>query len=366
MPTDCRPNAADAARPAGQGSAAAEADMISLREILVMILRHRWPIAIFVLLVTAAAGVFFLCQPRVYMAEGCVQVIAPVSLEGRVDQGLFETMIVSHLQRISSAFLAKNTATELQAAGITITPLELSRRVKITRPPKTDLIRLMVTDKSPETALAVIRLWIGLYQESIQKNNIRTALSQVRLMSKLAQSEAMEKQAAADQLKAQALQTSPLVTVSRAVDDRQLWNDLTQAAATNAEVMKKLSEVHIKGQELNAEYIHLKNMLFAAEQVASVAKARRDFYREVERLLEARANTGAQAPDAAVERRDSEADLYVQTILKSTEVIQFGEPGLLAGSRGALKKTALVFAGALLLACLVAYVEEWGRGLLSS
>ena len=124
------------------GNVSSEDDFISLRDILAMILRHRWPIAIVVLVVTVAAGIFFLMQPRVYQAEGYLQVIAPVSLEGNVDKNLFETMIISHLQRASSAFLAKNVAAVLKTDGIDITPLELSRKIKITRPPKTDLIRL--------------------------------------------------------------------------------------------------------------------------------------------------------------------------------------------------------------------------------
>ncbi len=372
MSKDVRTEPAAREHSADHGTATSEdSDFISLRDILVMILRHRWSVAIFVVLVTLAAGIFFICQPRAYEAEGYIQVIAPVSIEGRVDQTLYETMIASHLHRLPSAFIAKNVATVLKAEGIETTALDLSRRMKITRPPKTDLIRLQIADKSPDSALAIIRHWIELYQESIQNNNVRTTLSQVRLLLKIAQSDTMEKQAAVDQLKARALQTASLITVSRAVDDRQLWNDLSQKAAPDAEYLKKLADVHIKGQEPSAEYINLKHMLVNAEQLLSVVQARRNFYRNVERLLEERSdiNTNKQlkpAKPSVDDSKEDEAELYVQTILKSMEIVQFGEPGLIFSGRGVLKKTALVFVGALVLACLVAYFEEWGRGLLSS
>lgn len=343
-------------------------EFLSLRDILVMILRHRWPIAIFVLLATLAAGILFFIQPREYQAEGYLQVIPLVSLEGKVDKDLFEAMIISHLQRVSSAFLAKNVAAELDAEGIHIVPLDLKKKIKITRPPKTDLIRLVAGETSPDKAMAIVRQWIRLYQASIQNNNIRTALSQIHLLLKQAQSDTMEKQAAVDKLKARVAETASLVTVSRAVDDRQLWSDLAQKTAPDTESLKKLSEIHIKGQEQSAEYINLKIALINTEQLLSSAQARRNFYQDVERMLEARANANGndKGKKSEGESKDSEAELYVQTILKSSEIIQFGEPGLISASRGALKKTALVFVGALFLACAGAFLGEWGKGILSS
>jgi len=345
-----------------------EEDFLSLRDILVMILRHRWPIAIFVLLATLAAGIYFIIQPREYKAEGYLQVIPPVSLEGKVDRDLFETIIVSHLQKVSSAFLAKNVADALKTNGIEITPIALSRNIKITRPPKTDLIRLVAGEKSPDNAIHIVRHWIRLYQESVQKNNIRATLSQVHLLLKQAQSDTMEKQAAVDKLKSQADQTASLVTVSRAVDDRQLWSDLAQKTAPDKESLKKLSEIHIKGQEQSAEYINLKITLNNAEQLLSSTRAKRAFYQDVERMLDARAsaNGNDKVKKSEGESKDSEAALYVQTILKNSDIIQFGEPGLISASRGALKKTAVVFVGALFLSCFCAFLYEWSKGILSS
>jgi len=350
------------------GNVSSEDDFISLRDILAMILRHRWPIAIVVLVVTVAAGIFFLMQPRVYQAEGYLQVIAPVSLEGNVDKNLFETMIISHLQRASSAFLAKNVAAVLKTDGIDITPLELSRKIKITRPPKTDLIRLVAGEKSSDNALLIVRHWISLYQVSVQKNNIRAALSQIHLLLKKSQSDTMEKQAAVDKLKSQADQTASLVTVSRSVDDRQLWSDLAQKVPPDSEALKKLSEIHIKGQEQSAEYINLKITLNNAEQLLSTALAKRTFYQDVEQMLDARAsaNGNDKVKKSEGSAKGSEAELYVQTILKSSDIIQFGEPGLISAKRGALKNTVLAFVVVLFLSCFCAFLYEWGKGILSS
>ncbi len=344
-------------------------DFLSLRDILAMILRHRRAIAVFVLLVTLAAGVFFITRPRQYKAEGYLQIIAPLSQEGRVDKELFETMIASHLQKVSSAYIARNVAVQLSDQGLKITPLELEKQIKITRPPKTDLIRLVAEALSSEKALLIVRLWVREYLASIQKNNIHAALSQARILLKQAQSDMMETQAKRDAMQAQVAQSAPLITLSRAVDDRQIWKDLTQQAAPDPEALKKLAAIHINGQEQSEEYINLKKAMLVTEQDLSAVKARRDLCQEVARILEARiGQNGSYQPDKAVLTNAvvSEAELYVNTVLKSTEIVQFGEPGLVASSRGALKKTGLVFMASLVIACMYAFVCEWGKGILSS
>ncbi len=352
---------------AGGGGPAGE-DFFSLREITAMILRHRRLIAAVVLLTTIAAGVFFLLQPRTYQAEGYLQVIAPVPLEGRVDKDLFETMILSHLQRASSAFLAKSVAASLRAEGIDITPLELDKRIKISRPPKTDLICLRTRGKTEASALMIVRQWIKNYLDSVQRNNIRTALSQVSSQLKKAQTEYMEKQAVVDHIKAQVLLTDPLVTLSRAVDDRQLWTELAAKTPQDPELLKKLAGIHIKGQEHNPAYINLRSMQDNAEQLLSSSAARRDLLLEVDRMLDARValnGSATAASPASTNAALSEAELYLKLVLKNVEIIQFGEPGLVSASRGALKNTALFFVAMLALMCLGAFVYEWGKGILA-
>ena len=345
-------------------------EFLSLRDILIMILRHRRAIFLFVLLVTLAAGIFFITRPRPYAAEGYLQIIYPLSQEGRVDKELFETMIASHLQKASSAYITRNVAALLNNQGLKITPLELEKQIKITRPPKTDLIRLVAGGASADKALLIVRLWVREYLASIQKNNIYAALSQTRLLLKQAQSDLMEKQATVDKMKVQVAQSSPLITLSRAVDDRQIWSDLTQKAAPDPEALKKLSEIHIKSQEQSEEYINLKMAMLTSEQALSAILARRNLCQEVERLLEARIGVNGSDKSVKIVAKDEkyslEAELYVDTLMKSSEIIQFGEPGLISATRGALKKTGLFFIASLGLACFGAFMCEWGKGLLSS
>ncbi|MFH1969660.1 MAG: hypothetical protein ABIJ53_05015 [Verrucomicrobiota bacterium] len=373
MQTDPQQNPAEAQPTNTPGTGLPTSDeSLPLRDILIMILRHRRAIVVFVLLVTLAAGIFFITRPYQYMAEGYLQVIlplSPLSPEGRVDKELFETMIASHLQKASSAYIIKNVAVLLNNQGIQITPLELKDRIEITRPPKTDLIRMVAGGASVDKALLIVRLWVREYLESIQKNNIHAALSQAHLLLKQAQSDLMEKQATVDKMKAQVAQSSPLITLSRAVDDRQIWSDLTQKAAPDPEALKKLSEIHIKGQEQSTEYINLKMSMLTTEQALSSVLARRNLYQEVARLLEAKIALNGSFTDEKLvptNAAPSEAELYVDMLIKSSEIVQFGEPGLISAARGALKKTGLFFLTALVLACFCAFMCEWGKGLLSS
>lgn len=344
-------------------------EFLALRDILVMILRHRLAIFLFVLLTTLAAGIFFITRPRQYKAEGYLQIICPLSPEGRVDKESFETMIASHLQKVSSAYIARNVASLLNNQGLKITPLELKNKIRITRPPKTDLICLVAGEASADKALLIARLWVREYLESIQKNNIYAALSQARSLLKQAQSDLMEKQATVDTMRAQVAQSSPLITLSRAVDDRQIWSDLTQKTASDPEALKKLAEIHIKGQEQSGEYINLKMAMFTTEQALSAVLARRNLYQEVVRILEAKiVLNGAYQADktAPTNAAPLEITLYVNMLMRSSEIIQFGEPGLISATRGALKKTELFFLASLGLACLCGFICEWGKGLLSS
>ena len=291
-------------------------EFLSLRDILVMILRHRWAILLIVLLATLAAGIFFITRPRQYKAEGYLQVVCPLSQKGLVDKGLFETMVASHLQKAASAYIARNVAGLLNSRGLKITPLALENQIKITRPPKTDLLRLVAGAASADNALLIVRLWVREYLGSIQKNNIHAALSRAHLLLKQAQSELMEKQAAVDTMRAQVAQSSPLITLSRSVDDRQIWSDLTQQAVPDPEALKKLSAIHIKGQEQSEEYINLKMSMLATEQALSAVLARRNLYQEVARILEAKIArngsflNGQLAPTNVPPRRPSFTSIY--------------------------------------------------------
>ncbi len=348
--------------PTGLEPALESEPSLSLRDILRMTLR-RWRMVLWIALpATLAAGLFAGLSPRDYEAEGFIQIIAPQAVEGRVDKDYFEMMIVSHLQKVQSAFLAKQTAARLTQQGAPMTPDELERRIAIKRPAKTDLIRVSSRDRDPERALGIVRLWIAEYLASIEANNSQTALSQVRLLLRKAQSDLLEKQAAADQLRNQVSKTEPLVILARAVDEGELWRALGEGAAPDPDRIRKLADIRLKSQEQSQEHINLMLELLAVDQAVASLAAQRNLYRDAEALLEARLATGsADAPAPA----ESDAALYVNTLVKNNEVIQFGEPGLVLETNGAVAKIGLFFVAALAAGCLAAFLREWGEGLLS-
>ena len=336
---------------------------VSMREIIQKLLRHRKAIGVCVSLSTLAALFFFLFISKKSEAEGYLQVIPPpASKEGRVDRELFETMIVSNLQRISSAYIAENVSTRLKKEGVEITPLKIMEQIKITRPPKSDLVRIVAQDQADTLALLIVREWIREYVDLTVKNNIAVSLSLVRSLLSQVQSELMEKQAAADKLRNQVSQIEPLVTVLRSVDDHLLWTDLTRKGSPDPDTIKKLSEIHLRSQEQSTEYINLKITLSKAEQDFSAVLAKRNLFQEVERILEDR--TATLNPDksskiTAAGSPPSEAELYTNALIKNSQVVQFGEPALILGSRMALLKIALVFLASLAAACIYAFVYEW-------
>ena len=255
---------------------------------------------------------------------------------------------------------------KLENKGLQISALDLAKKIKISRPPKTDLIRIVAKETSADEALLIVEQWIRESIESIRQNNNQKSLMNIRLLLNKAQSELMEQQAAVENLRTQVSQTHPLITISRGVDDRQLWSDLTQKPGTNPDALKKLSEIHIKGQEQSEEYINLTKALLITEQALTAARSRRDLFQETERLLEVKASAkdseNSSKGIVESERPLSEAERYVNTLLKRTDVIQFGEPGLIWDGPGALIITALVFLTSLVLASFCAFIYEWWTG----
>lgn len=342
-------------------------DFLSLRDMLRMILRHRWFIALFALLVTAAAGAFFLSQPREYQAKGYLQVIPPTFADGRVDKDLMETRVLSHLQRFSAAFLSKEVSAALLAENIDIAPWLLQQKVKIGRVPKTNLISLEARNAAPETALRIAQHWVAFYLKSDQQNSMRTALSEVRRYLQQSQANLMEQQVTVEQLKAQLESVPPLIIITRGVDDQQLWRQLAEQPAPDSEALQKLAQIHIRGEEQNLAYLPLCEALINAEQALAAARGRRDFFRQANEQLEELLKTGAShtlpPPETADHLLSAEVELYIDSIIKNSEVVPFGEPGLALAGRRALTRTGLVFIAALLLAGGGAFLREWGRGL---
>jgi len=353
MKQEDTPTRPDNSQPANAGE-----EIISLSEIARMILRHRLKIALFTILATTFSAAVFFLSPRQYTAEGLLQIIPPVTVvDDKIDRDLFETTIISRLQTIQSAFIAKDVCADLNATGgVAMTISELQGRVKINRPPKSNLLVITASSSSPAQAITIIKLWINKYLASIRKNNINVALSQVRSMLRKVQSGLMEAQAKTEELKTLAAQTHPVVDLSRGIDNTQLWQELS--ANVPAEKLKSLSQIHIKGQEQNTEYLALKTMVYNAAQISAAAEANRNFLQEVENYLEIK-DRQIETPSVTAPPASSNAVQFAENMLKMTDVIEMGEPALKSSSRNALKKTVVVFFVSLLAASFCAYLAEW-------
>lgn len=333
-------------------------EIISLADTVRMILKHRFKIAIFTVLVTTFSAVLFFLSPRQYKAEGLLQVIPPITIvDERIDRDLFETIIISRLQTIQSAFIAKDVCTALNTGTVAISAADLQGKVKITRPPKSNLIILTATDPSSQRAITIVKLWIQKYLASIRRNNVSTALCQVRSMLKKAQAGLMETQAKANQMKAIAEQTHPVIDLARGIDNNQLWQELADNAPPDK--LKNLSQIHIKGQEQNADYLTVKTMFYNADQALAAANANRNFLQEVEGYLESKDREMENGTAANPASFSSNAVQFAGTMLKATDVIEIGEPALKGSSRGASSKTAIAFFVSLIAASLCAYLAEW-------
>lgn len=352
--------ATDANNPnqAGVPSSEPKEEFISIADIARMILKHRVKIAVFVMLVTIASAVVFLLSPRQYKAEGFLQVIPPASaIDEKVDQASFETIINSHLQTLQSAYIASEVATAVSTGAIKFTSFTMSQKVKITRPPKSNLIVLVAGMSSPDQAVNVVKTWIEKYFASMRKNNVNVALSQVRSVLKKSQSGLREIQAKADQLKARAEQTSPLVDLSRGIDNSQLWREL--AASAPAEKLKDLSRIHVNDQEQSGEYLTLKTMLCNADLVLASTVANCDFLHDTERYLEYKVRQMEDVHAGQPPQVSSNVLQFTETMLKITDVIEIGAPSVKSSSRGALRKTAIAFFASLVAASFCACLYEW-------
>ena len=162
---------------------------------------------------------------------------------------------------------------------------------------------------------------------------------------------------------AEQLKDEKLITVSRSVDDTVLWQDLVKASGSNA--LKRMSDLQLKSQEMNPEYLAARNQLAGIEQNVAGSIAARKFYIKVVAEIESRlkaapgapVSMGADTPDETTK----EALAYVDALVRPKEVLTLGEPVVYIGARGALKKTVQAGFGALALACMVAFLYEWGR-----
>ncbi len=332
---------------------------LSLREILQMVFRHKGKIAVFTLVVTAAAATFFFLQPRTYKAEGLFQVM-PLQTQERVDRDLFENSILTHLEFIKSPLVAGRVAAELEKQGIAITISRLSKDVECRRPPKTSLICITASDESPKKAALIAQCWMDEYMKIVTENNIQKAMFNVRNLIKDTHDKGLEKMARAQEMRIQAekIANDRLVTVSRSVDDGELWKQLAENADEAA--LKRLAGIQLKSEQINNEYLMVKNALLAAEQDARATLSHGDFYKQVIVSLKGRAAgaaAGNEQPGAT--NSSPEVESYIQTLLNASDIVLSGQAAMLPERRGALMKTAIAFAASLFAACMLAFLIEW-------
>jgi len=346
---------------AGPEKAGSQDDFLSLQEIVGMILRHCRAIAVIVILVTAAAAAYFTLAPRQFKAEGFLRVIPPVtSIDEKVDQAAFETIIISHLQAIQAAFIAGETAQQLGAmpawAGKpAINPVDLQKKIKVIRPPKSYLITVEGACAKPDMALALVKAWIDTYLATIRKNNINIALCHVRALMKKSQSDLVENQAKVDHLVSRTGQIKSLVDLSRGIKDTELWRELS--ANTPPDKLNNLSKIHISDQEQSEDYLELKKALYEVDKDFAAAKAGTEFFRKVAEYLEQKTSPAAKQPSGAPP--DPDAIDFAETLVNTTDIIQIGQPALKNTSGSAARNTLMVFFASLGAAALVAFLREW-------
>ena len=133
-------------------------------------------IVAFVLLTTLASAIFFITRPKQFEAEGYLFQVPPtVSQEGRSE--LSKSLSSRICRTATSAHMSKNISAILNNREIQVSPLEIEKKINITRPPKTDLIRILAKDTSADGAVLIAELWIQEYLRSLQESDLGESLA---------------------------------------------------------------------------------------------------------------------------------------------------------------------------------------------
>ncbi len=311
--------------------------------------------AIVVSITLLTALLFLFALPRSFEAEGYLQVI-PISttLDSKNE---FETSILSHLLKMQSAYTANEVSMFLkQKHNIEIDPVKLQKMVAINRPPKSNLIRIVAkTSMSQDVAKLIVSVWIDRYLAIAQKNNINTVLFNIRNSIKQTQTIVNNQQGKVNELRNQSTKLSPLITVTKSIDETQLWRLLVDKP--DKEKLKSVEELKIKGEEESKEYITLKTMLYEAEQQLASAKNNLMILQEAEKILQMQADNISNP--LTTTSFSSNAVEMAETLIKTSDIIPIGEPALLKSKRGALMYTMFAFIGSILVSFLVVYLREF-------
>ncbi len=338
------------------GSNRDDYEFLSMADLVRMIWRHRWKIFVVTFLAAAATAIIVFVRPRGYESTAMLQVVPEYARDGRVDRDLFETAVLSHLEVAQSPVIAFSVLKQLHSDD---TLAELMRHVKITRPPKTSLIRIVARAENEGKALETSSLWVKEVLATVDKKNIEKAQIFVRISIKELQDDWIKQTAAAEDVRARAehMQGERLVTVERSVDNNVLWRDLAAGASHND--VSKMTNLFLKSQEMNAEYLDIKRQLTTAEQSAAAARAAREFYQATLGVLNTYLDAEGQGATATVSNVSDEVVQYVDALSKARDILPMGESIVSLARRGALKKIVMAAFGAFAAACLLAFFVEW-------
>jgi capsular polysaccharide biosynthesis protein len=338
-------------------------DYISIRDIATMVLRHRLIIICTSLSFTLFSALYFILGPKNFEAESYLQVIPIITEDNRVDKDLLELQIFSNLTKLSSAEIPNTLSSALKSIGIIVSPKELVKNITISRPGKSDLIRVSVKDSSAENAVLITDHWIRVSIETLQKSNLKKSILSLRRLVNKSQSDLIAKQAAIESLKIKLSKTEQLVTISKGVDDRQLWNDISHNYAKMPEALRKISDIKIRGQEQSEEYINLNKEMLKSEQELAEIQSKDLFFGEVLKILEKNAFHIIKEGKSEEIKSNLKVENYIDNLLNNIDVIKTSEPGIVWSGHGGLVTTSLVFIGTLVIASLCSFLYEWWTAL---
>lgn len=340
-----------------------EDDFISLRDMVKMVLKHRRRIAAFTTVVTLIAGAAFFATPRKHGAAAVLQVSMPERADPRSDRDEHEANILSHQEYLNSPAMALRTAEELQRRGVETGVFALRRSVTVSRPPRTNLLIIKASAKSEDEAIAMAKAWRAAYMDVLSEQSVQRAIELVRRRVALLHDEWLTKTSQAAELRrhAEALEDEKTITLSRSIEEGELWKRLADGA--DERELKKLSDIHFKNEEFNQEYMMIRNALMHADRDSHSAAYMLAFYGQALDILtgEDEHAFGLPVNDGEKDSLARRARSYVNLLLDMRDVFAIGEPSPVPIARGAGKRTVVVLFAAFFVASAAALGVEWLR-----
>lgn len=203
-----------------------EGDGVSIRDLLVILVKGKWLILGSWVLVTAVAAWWVLRQPPVYQASSVIYVnnqqISP-QLDDYLGNGLAYRNIANEVEILKSRSTAERLAAELlarhgdtradvlpvlhRANGTLLTTEDLANRLQYrisARPvrPEVDLIRLTATSTVPEEAQIVANVYAETYRSHNRKASRAQTTASREFLNQIADQFSVQLQAAEDELTA--------------------------------------------------------------------------------------------------------------------------------------------------------------------